>query len=49
MEVAKEEEFTMERSISGNLRHTACAGPPKRPTQIVGLARPSDVLCLTTD
>ena len=49
MEVAKEEIHGMERSISANLRHVAYAGPPKRPAPIVGHARPSDVLCFTSD
>ena len=49
VEVAEEEELTMERRTFRNLRHVACARPPKRLAQTIGHAGPSDALCFTSD
>ena len=49
VEAAEEEVQCMERSIPGNVRPVACAGPPKRPAQTAGRAGPSDVLHFASD
>ena len=49
MEVAKVEVFRMETNDFGSVRPAACIGPPKRPTQTVGHARPSNVLHFASD
>ena len=41
MEAAEEEVLSMEENIFGNVRPAAYTGPPKRPAQTTGRARPS--------
>ena len=49
VEAAEEDEFTLENSISGNVRPAACIGPPKRPIQTADHAGQSNVLRFGSD
>ena len=49
VEAAEEDELTLENSISGNARPTACIGPPKRPIQTADHAGQSNVLRFGSD
>ena len=41
MEAAEEEILSMEENVFGNMRPATYTGPPKRPAQTAGHARPS--------
>ena len=49
MEEAEDEEFTIEESISANMRPATYTGPPKRQAQTAGPAGPSNVLRFASD
>ena len=49
VEAAEEEEFTMEKGLSGNVRSVACAGPPKGLKQSASDGGPSHVLRFASD
>lgn len=49
VEAVVEEEMTLGKNISANVRIPDHTGPPKRPAQMAGRAGPSDGLCFVGD